>query len=302
MQKIKCPDVKIVVSKIAPGRRIDFNTQMILLTNYLGASLLRSTKVLGVTTHSIRVLGLSLLVLFAGCETEDRPLTTSEREEACVDSYLERFDINIIEGPELEDFFSKSTGDHTYFSKVKVGSSEASAILYLLPVMPNQNQIGRISNQEFEQLSEAYNQQAKEGSDIELALLETKTFQVFQELKEGVFESLEASKELINDKLCTLTYVIGEEQRRENQSTIIDNEQGCYMDAPSSAKFVVPDEKEFYAEEFRNQLNEIKDTIALRPIPLWRSNWASREFGACLLYAFSQRVEPNQPNVGGSEI
>jgi hypothetical protein len=185
---------------------------------------------------------------------------------------------------------------------VKVGSSEASAILYLLPVIPSQNQIGKISNQEFEQLSEAYNQQAKEGGDIELALQETKTFEVFHELEEGVIQKFEESKELINDKLCTLTYVIGDEQRRENQNTIIDNEQGCYMEAPSSAKFVVPDEKEFYAEEFRNQLNELKDTITLRSIPLWRSNWASREFGACLLYAFSHRVEPNQANVDGSEI
>jgi hypothetical protein len=74
------------------------------------------------------------------------------------------------------------------------------------------------------------------------------------------------------------------------------------MEAPSSAKFVVPDEKEFYAKEFRTQLNELKDTITLRSIPLWRSNWASREFGACLLYAFSHRVEPNQANVDGSEI
>ncbi len=275
---------------------------MNLLTIYLGTSLLRSVKVFAVTGHLVRVLGLSLLVLFAGCETEDRPLTPSEREEACVDSYLKRFDINIIEGPELEDFFSKSTGDHTYFSMVKVGSSEASAILYLLPVIPSQNQTGKISNQEFEQLSEAYNQQAKEGGGIELALQETKTFEVFHELEEGVIQKFEESKELINDKLCTLTYVIGDEQRRENQNTIIDNEQGCYMEAPSSAKFVVPDEKEFYAEEFRTQLNELKDTITLRSIPLWRSNWASREFGACLLYAFSHRVEPNQANVDGSEI
>ena len=259
---------------------------------------MRSAKLHGKTQHLIRMLCLSCLAVFAGCDFEEKPLSQSEREEACVNSYLKRFDINITEGPQTDDFFSEIIDDHDFFSLVKVGSSEASAILYLSPVIPSQNQIGRISNQEFEQLSQAYNQQAKEGADIDLALHDTKTYKVFQELNEDVQEKLEESKKLINGKLCTLTYLVGDEQRREDQRVIIDVKEGCYMEEPSGAKFVAPDEKDLYAEDFRDQLNQIKDTIALRPIPLWRSNWSNNEFGACLLYSFSKRVEAE---VSGSE-
>ena len=260
-----------------------------------------SAKLLVEVQHLIRLLCLSCLAVLVGCEFDEKPLSQSERETACVNSYLERFDINITEGPQTDDFFSELMDDHTFFSMVKVGSSEASAILYLLPVIPSQNQIGRISNQEFEQLSQAYNQQAKEGGDVDLALQDTKTFKVFQELNEVVQEKLKESKKLINGKLCTLTYLIGEDQRREDQRVIIDAQEGCYMEAPTGARFVAPDEKELYVNDFRDQLNQIKDSVALRPIPLWRSNWASNEFGACLLYAFSKRVEEDEFSAEGLE-
>ena len=65
----------------------------------------------------------------------------------------------------------------------------------------------------------------------------------------------------------------------------------CALEAPFSTKFLVPDEKEFYKMEFRDQLNQMMESISLRPVPLWRSNWATGESGACLLYSFSKRIE-----------
>ena len=49
--------------------------------------------------------------------------------------------------------------------------------------------------------------------------------------------------------------------------------------------------KEFYKKEFRDQLNQMMESIFLRPVPLWRSNWATGDSGACLLYSFSKRIE-----------
>ena len=68
---------------------------------------MRSAKLRVKTQHLIRMLCLSCLAVFAGCDFDEKPLSQSAREEACVNSYLKRFDINIIEGPQTDDFFSE---------------------------------------------------------------------------------------------------------------------------------------------------------------------------------------------------
>ena len=255
---------------------------------------MRLLRLMDVRQRLVQSLLLGLVILFAGCDFEEKMLTPKEREEACVESYLTRFDINIVQGPALDDFFSRSKIDRNFFSMVKVGSSEASAVLYLTPIIPDSKKISGITDGEFEKLSEAYAENAKDGADIDIALKETETFKIFQALQEEALSELGNSKDLINKKLCTLTYVVGEERTRENLESVVDVVEGCYMEAPPLAKFIVPDEKPFYDEEFRGRLNESQQSITFRPIPLWRSSWAENKFGACLLYAYSARVQQDE--------
>ena len=99
----------------------------------------------------------------------------------------------------------------------------------------------------------------------------------------------ERIKRRVGEKLCKLSYVVGEDRRREDKHAIVGIKDVCEIEGPESARFVVPDERDFYEKEFRDQLNQMIGSISLRTAPLWRSNWKSGEFGACLLYAFSKR-------------
>ena len=238
-----------------------------------------------------RLLICGLVILMTGCDIEDKPMTETQRKEACVGSYMERFYISIVEGPETDDFFSVVKDESTYFSMVTAGSFDARAVLYLLPVLPSSSQVKRVSNEEFEQLSNFYNQPEDERKELDPELAESKTLGVFNELSEVVTRQLDTSKQRVNEKLCKLSYVIGEDKRREDTHAVVSLTEICELEAPLSAKFIVPDEKEFYQEPFRDQLNHMMESISLRPVPLWRSNWATGESGACLLYSFSQRVE-----------
>ena len=78
-----------------------------------------------------RLLICGLTILLSGCDFEDKPLTEGQRKEACVSSYMERFLISIVEGPETDDFFSVVKNENTYFSMVTAGSFDARAVLYL---------------------------------------------------------------------------------------------------------------------------------------------------------------------------
>ena len=232
------------------------------------------------------------IFFLTSCDVFDvAPLTESQRKEACVSSYMERFDISIIESPKLDHFFSSLKNEHFYFSRVTAGSFDVSAVLYLLPVLPSSTQISRISNKDFEQLSGFYNQRDDQQETLSDELESSETYQVFQELNEEVAVQLDVSKQRVNEKLCKVSYVVGEDQRREDKHAIINIEDICELEGPASAKFSVPDERVFYESEFRDQLNQMMDSISLRMTPLWRSNWNSSESGACLLYAFSKREE-----------
>ena len=238
-----------------------------------------------------RLLICGFVTLMTGCDFEDKPLTDTQRKEACVGSYMERFYISIVEGPEIDDFFSVVKDESTYFSMVTAGSFDARAVLYLLPVLPSSSQINRISNGEFEKLGSFYNQPEDQRGELDPELADSETLGVFNELSEVVARQLDTSKQRVNEKLCKLSYVIGEDKRREDTHEVVSLTEICELEAPLSAKFIVPDEKEFYQEPFRDQLNQMMESISLRPVPLWRSNWATGESGACLLYSFSQRVE-----------
>ena len=232
------------------------------------------------------------IIFLTSCDVFDAsPLTESQRKEICVSSYMERFYISIVEGPTLDDFFSVLKDNQTYFSRVTAGSFDASAILYLLPIIPSSQQISRISDKDFEQLSVFYNQRDDYEVPLSDELASSETYRVFQELSEEVALKLDVSKRLVNQKLCKWSYVVGEDQLREDKHAIIDLKDVCEIEAPTSAKFIVPDEKAFYEEEFRDQLTQMMESISLRTAPLWRSNWNSSESGACLLYAFSKRDE-----------
>ena len=82
-----------------------------------------------------RLLICGFVVVLSGCEFEDKPLTEAQRKEACVSSYMERFLISIVEGPETDDFFSVVKNENTYFSMVTAGSFDARAVLYLLSLI-----------------------------------------------------------------------------------------------------------------------------------------------------------------------
>ena len=239
----------------------------------------------------IGILLVGLLVLLSACESDDLILSETEIKKRCVDSYLERFDVTIIDGPKLDEFFEHIPSPDNFFSTVKVGTTEASAILYLAPVLPSADQIKRVSNEEFEGLSEAYAQFARDGTEIDLSLKETKTFELFQEVHREAMGQLEKSKGNINNKLCVLDYRLpgGREQGKKN--AIVSVDEGCYLESPEGARFAAPDEKEFYSQVFRDRLNADFDSIDLRVAPLWRANWASQKGGACLLYSFSRRIE-----------
>ena len=261
------------------------NTQLIRNRNRLLFSRLGRLDRVG------RLLICGFLVLLSGCDFEDKPLTEAQRKEACVDSYMERFYISIVEGPEIDDFFSVVEDENTYFSMVTAGSFDARAVLYLLPVLPSSSQVSRISNEEFEQLSNFYNQPEDEREELGPELADSETLGVFSELSEVVTGQLDMSKQRINEKLCKLSYVIGEDKLRQDTHEVVSRKEICELEGPLSAKFIVPDEKEFYKKEFRDQLNQMMESISLRRVPLWRSNWATGEYGACLLYSFSKRVE-----------
>ena len=238
-----------------------------------------------------RLLIYGFLVLFSGCDFENKPLTEAQSREACVGSYMERFDISIVEGPEMDDFFSVVEDENTYFSIVTAGSFDARAVLYLLPVLPSSSQVSRISNEEFEQLGNFYNRPEDQREELDSELADSETLGVFNELSKVVTGQLDTSKQRVNEKLCKLSYVIGEDKLREDTHEVVSLKEICELEAPLSAKFIVPDEKEFYKKEFRDQLNQMMESISLRPVPLWRSNWATGESGACLLYSFSKRIE-----------
>ena len=238
-----------------------------------------------------RLLICGLAILLSGCDFEDKPLTEAQRKEACVSSYMERFYISIVEGPETDDFFSVVRGESTYFSVVTAGSFDTRAVLYLLPVLPSLSQVGRVSDQEFEELGSFYNQPEDQREELGSELANSETLGVFDELSEVVMGQLDMSKQRVNQKLCKLSYVVGEDQRREDKHAVIGQKEICELEAPLSAKFIVPDEKEFYKKEFRDLLNKMMESISLRPVPLWRSNWATDDYGACLLYSFSKRIE-----------
>ena len=238
-----------------------------------------------------RLLICGFVVVLSGCEFEDKPLTEAQRKEACVSSYMERFDISIIEGPEKDDFFSVVKNENTYFSVVTAGSFDARAVLYLLPVLPTSSQVSRVSDQEFEELGNFYNRPEDQREELGSELANSETLEVFYELAEVVTEQLDISKQRVDQKLCKLSYVVGEDRRREEKHAVVGLREICELEAPSSAKFIVPDEKDFYKKEFRDQLNQMMEPISLRPVPLWRSNWATGDSGACLLYSFSKRIE-----------
>ena len=248
-------------------------------------------SVLGRLDRIGRLLICGFLVLLSGCDFEDKPLTDVQRKEACVDSYMERFYISIVEGPETDDFFSVVKNEDTYFSMVTAGSFDARAVLYLLPVLPSPSQVSRVSDQEFEELGNFYNQPEDQREELGSELAESETLGVFNELSEVVMGQLDMSKRRVNQKLCKLSYVVGEDKRREDKHAVVGLREICELEAPLSAKFIVPDEKEFYKKEFRDQLNQMMESIFLRPVPLWRSNWATGDSGACLLYSFSKRIE-----------
>ena len=238
-----------------------------------------------------RLLICGFVLLLFGCNFEDEPLTEAQRKEACVSSYMERFYISIVEGPETDDFFSVVKNENTYFSVVTAGSFDARAVLYLLPVLPSPSQVSRVSDQEFEELGNFYNQPDDQREELGAELADSETLGVFNELSEVVMGQLDAAKQRVNQKLCKLSYVVGEDQRREDKHAVVGLKEVCELEAPLSAKFIVPDEKEFYKKEFRDQLNQMMESISLRPVPLWRSNWATDDYGACLLYSFSKRIE-----------
>ena len=181
--------------------------------------------------------------------------------------------------------------ENTYFSVVTAGSFDARAVLYLLPVLPSPSQVSRVSDQEFEELGNFYNQPEDQREELGAELADSETLGVFNELSEVVMEQLDMAKQRVSQKLCKLSYVVGEDQRREDKHAVVGLKEVCELEAPLSAKFIVPDEKEFYKKEFRDQLNQMMESIFLRPVPLWRSNWATGDFGACLLYSFSKRIE-----------
>ena len=276
---------------IACGPRIDLNVifyrNRLLIRNLNGVffSRLRRFDRFG------RLLICGLAILLSGCDFEDKPLTEAQRKEACVSSYMERFYISIVEGPETDDFFSVVKNENTYFSVVTAGSFDARAVLYLLPVLPSPSQVSRVSDQEFEELGNFYNQPEDQREELGAELADSETLGVFNELSEVVTGQLDMSKQRVNQKLCKLSYVVGEDQRREDKHAVIGLREICELEAPLSAKFIVPDEKEFYKKEFRDQLNQMMESISLRPVPLWRSNWATGDSGACLLYSFSKRIE-----------
>ena len=238
-----------------------------------------------------RLMVCGLVVLLSGCDFEDKPLTEAQRKEACVSSYMERFLISIVEGPQTDDFFSVVKNENTYFSMVTAGSFDARAVLYLLPLLPSSSQVSRVSDQEFEELGNFYNRPEDQREELGSELADSETLEVFLELAEVVTGQLDISKKRVNQKLCKLSYVVGEDQRREDKHAVVGLREICELEAPSSAKFIVPDEKDFYKKEFRDQLNQMMKSISLRPVPLWRSNWATGDSGACLLYSFSKRIE-----------
>ena len=238
-----------------------------------------------------RLMICGFLVLLSGCDFEDKPLTEAQRKEACVSSYMERFYISVVEGPEMDDFFSVVKNENTFFSVVTAGSFDARAVLYLLPVLPSPSQVSRVSDQEFEELGNFYNQPEDQREELGAELADSETLGVFNELSEVVTGQLDMAKQRVNQKLCKLSYVVDEDQRREDKHAVVGLREICELEAPVSAKFIVPDEKAFYKKEFRNQLNQMMESIFLRPVPLWRSNWATGDSGACLLYSFSKRVE-----------
>ena len=113
-----------------------------------------------------RLMICGLVVLLSGCDFEDKPLTEAQRKEACVSSYMERFYISIVEGPETDDFFSVVKNENAYFSVVTAGSFDARAVLYLLPVLPSPSQVSRVSDQEFEELGNFYNQPEDQREEL----------------------------------------------------------------------------------------------------------------------------------------
>ena len=113
-----------------------------------------------------RLMICGLVVLLSGCDFEDKPLTEAQRKEACVSSYMERFLISIVEGPETDDFFSVVKNENTYFSMVTAGSFDARAVLYLLPLLPSSSQVSRVSDQEFEELGNFYNRPEDQREEL----------------------------------------------------------------------------------------------------------------------------------------
>ena len=93
---------------------------------------------------------------------------------------MERFYISIVEGPTLDDFFSVLKDNQTYFSRVTAGSFDASAILYLLPIIPSSQQISRISDKDFEQLSVFYNNEMIMRTRLAMNLRAAKPIRYFR--------------------------------------------------------------------------------------------------------------------------
>ena len=85
-------------------------------------------------------------------------------------------------------------------------------------MLPSPSQVSRVSDQEFEELGNFYNQPEDQREELGAELADSETLGVFNELREVVTGQLDMSKQQVNQKLCKLSYVVGEDQRRERQT------------------------------------------------------------------------------------